>query len=89
MKANQKHQRIKESNNSPPPYIRKVMHTGTTRLLSLGKVIPKDWNYVKIHVNYEDDGNIYLCLERMWNNEDDTQDNNSNQTDKQDTQKTG
>ena len=80
--------RAKESNNSPPPYIRKVMHTGTTRLLSLGKVIPKDWNYVKIHVEYEDDGNIYLCLEKMWNSEDDAQDNDSDKTDKQDTQTT-
>jgi len=75
-----------ESEDSPPPYIRKVMHTGTTRLLSLGKVIPKEWNYVKIHVEYEDDGYIYLCLERMWNNEDDAQNNDGNKTDKQDTQ---
>ena len=86
MKTWKKIPRLKESEDSPPPYIRKVMHTGTTRLLSLGKVIPKDWNYVKIHVDYEDAGNIYLYLERMWNNKDDTQDNVSDKTDKQDAQ---
>jgi len=31
-------------------YDRKVRHEGYTRSLSLGKIIPKDWQYVRIKV---------------------------------------
>lgn len=65
-------------------YDRKVIYTGSSRLLSLTKLIPKEWIYVRITpVNIEDD---YICvvIHKLMDMNDLAQLTDTNQTDKQD-----
>ena len=47
---------------------RRVIRQGGTRVLSLGKVLPPDWLYVRISVIEKDDKSVTLLLERLVGN---------------------
>lgn len=66
-------------------YDRKVHHTSTTRLLSLGKIIPRDWLYVRIHLQYKDEEIINLAIEKLLGVEEAAQIAKFNQKHKQNT----
>jgi len=44
---------------------RKVQRTSTTRILSMGKVLPKDWEYVRLIPEYMDASTIMLRIEKL------------------------
>lgn len=46
-------------------FIRKVMNIGDTRALSLGRIIPKDWDMVTIQVNIVQPNYIYLMISKL------------------------
>ena len=50
----------------PPPFFdRKVQPHGYTRLLSLGKVIPQDWRYVRIYVVKQTPNEVHLIIRKL------------------------
>jgi len=46
-------------------YDRKVLKYGHTRTLSLGKIIPKDWRYVRLRVTKKTPTQINLRIEKL------------------------
>jgi len=50
---------------SKPFYDRKVQAHGYTRLLSLGKVIPADWRYVRIWVERQTPTEVHVVIQRL------------------------
>lgn len=64
---------------------RKVHKYGYGRQLSLGKVIPKDWQYVRIRVVEQTSKHITLSLDLLWTDTNDTRNTKANQTGRPDT----
>jgi len=50
---------------TPPFFDRKVQAHGFTRLLSLGKVIPPDWRYVRIYVLRRTPDSVELLIKKL------------------------
>lgn len=48
---------------------RKVQDTGYTRVLSLGKIIPKDWTYVRVTPLKKDKTTILLRIDKLLGDE--------------------
>jgi hypothetical protein len=48
-----------------PYYDRKVQAHGYTRLLSLGKVIPRDWQYVRIWLLKQTPTEVHVVIQRL------------------------
>jgi xanthine dehydrogenase molybdopterin-binding subunit B len=46
-------------------YDRKVQAHGYTRLLSLGKVIPEDWRYVRIFVVKQTPTEVHIIIKKL------------------------
>ena len=46
-------------------YDRKVHRTGSTVLLSLGKVLPHEWSYVRITPLKRTDNSVELLIEKL------------------------
>jgi len=66
-------------------YDRKVIHTRTSRLLSVSKVIPQYWQYVRITPLQSPDLAIYLKIEKLLEDEHNAQTSANNKRGKQDT----
>jgi len=49
----------------PPFFDRKVQAYGYTRALSLGKVLPKDWRYVRIYVTKATENEVHLVIRKL------------------------
>ena len=64
---------FKNTSKAPTYYDRKVIHTKTTRMLSMGKIIPKDWQYVRIHLRYSDPMKRHLIIVKLMGAENYTQ----------------
>ena len=45
---------------------RKVLKYGHSRSLSLGKILPKDWDYVRIRIIEQTDNHLTLSLDLLW-----------------------
>jgi len=67
-------------------YDRKVQKTGSTRLLSLGKVIPVGWRYVRIRKLREDINILYISIEKLYEEKNNAQTNTTHKNNKQNTQ---
>jgi len=50
-------------------YDRKVLHYGHTRTLSLGRIIPKDWRYVRLKVTKKTPTQINLVIRKLVGSE--------------------
>jgi len=48
-----------------PFYDRKVQAHGYTRLLSLGKVIPQDWRYVRIWIDQQTPTEVRITVQKL------------------------
>lgn len=48
-----------------PFFDRKVQAYGYTRALSLGKVLPKDWRYVRIYVTKATENEVHLIIRKL------------------------
>ena len=44
---------------------RKIVQYGYGRTIALGKVLPKDWQYVRVTINNKDDCTITLTLTKL------------------------
>jgi hypothetical protein len=50
----------------PPLFFdRKVQPHGYTRLISLGKIIPADWRYVRIYCIKQTDTEVHLIIRKL------------------------
>jgi hypothetical protein len=58
---------MKSDNPKPrkPFYDRKVQAHGYTRLLSLGKVIPQDWRYVRIWIEKSTPTEVHIRIQKL------------------------
>ena len=63
-------------------YDRKVIHSRTGRTLSLTKIIPKDWLYVRIQVNYRQSDLVSLNIMKLMGVEEAAQITSTNKTNK-------
>jgi hypothetical protein len=50
---------------TPEPLFRKVQHKGTTTILSLGKIIPKDWQSVHITILEQTKDKITIKIQKL------------------------
>jgi len=57
---------------------RKVRHQGYSRSVSLGKVIPKDWQYVRIHIVQISKWAIDLQIQKLLGENKNEQKGNNN-----------
>ena len=57
--------KAKKGNPVRGPYDLKVQVGGNTHLLSVGKLLPHDWNFTRVTVTSESEGEIWLKLERL------------------------
>ena len=48
---------------SKPFFVRKLTHSGGTRYLSMNKIVPPDWDAVKIVVGSADDNVVIIKIE--------------------------
>jgi hypothetical protein len=69
----------------PLIYDRKVQRTGTSVVLSLTKLMPKDWLYVRIKPLEETEKKLVLEITKLWSVEDDAQPIKNNKTGEQNT----
>ena len=44
---------------------RKILHYGSSRAVALGKVIPKDWEYVRIGIIEKNPATIAITITRL------------------------
>lgn len=63
---------------------RKVQHTGHTRTLSVGQIIPEDWLYVRMRVIKKKPGRITVRIQKLLGKEDVARIEKVNYKDKQD-----
>jgi len=45
---------------------RKVLKYGHSHSLSLGKILPKDWDYVRLRIVEQTEKHITLSIELLW-----------------------
>lgn len=64
---------------------RKVLNYGASRTLAVGKVIPKEWTYVRITPIEQTEDSVTIKIERMWGKKDDTRRTPTRKTNRQDT----
>lgn len=64
---------------------RKVSPYGYSRMVALGKVMPKEWTYVRIRKIAETDRVLTITIERLRGKKDDTLVTKDNKTDRWDT----
>ena len=62
---------------------RKVLHYGQSRAVSLGKVIPKEWTYVRIKIIDKDPATVTIAITRLMVSESHAQTPNPNKTNRQ------
>lgn len=48
---------------------RKVLHYGYSRMVSLGKIIPKDWTYIRVAIEEQDKTKIVISLTKLLGSE--------------------
>jgi len=63
-------------------YDRKIVRTGYTIAVSMGKIIPKNWEYVRITKMTEDEHSITIRIDKLLGENNDahtTQTNKANQ----------
>lgn len=48
-----------------PFYDRKVRTQGFSRIIALGKVIPRDWRYVRIAVQSKNHNHVVLVISKL------------------------
>jgi len=66
-------------------YDRKVRKVGYTRVISLGKAIPPDWKYVRIHILNKTPNTVELLLEKLLGTNNHAQTTKTHKTNKQNT----
>lgn len=62
---------------------RKVLHYGQSRAVSLGKVIPKDWEYVRIGVIDKNPATVTIAITRLKVTESHAQNTTANKENRQ------
>jgi len=55
-------------------YDRKVREVGYTRVISLGKIIPEDWAYVRMRILNQTDESIEVLFTKLMGRDNDTYD---------------
>lgn len=55
----------RDSKVERPYHLRKLTKSGSARYLSVGKLLPKEWEVVKVYVITHDNDTITLQLERL------------------------
>ena len=66
-------------------YDRRVRRTGYSRVISLSKVIPEDWTYVRITPLGVTPDSVQLLIEKLMGADDTAQSKTNNKRGKQDT----
>lgn len=66
-------------------YDHKVIHSHTTRSLCLGKILPKDWSYVRVLVLSKGQDSITCKITKLLGTENHAHSKEANQTNKQNT----
>jgi len=62
---------------------RKVLTYGYSRTVSMGKIIPKDWTYVRLSVQSSDHNHIVLLISKLMGREPYAQNTQTNKGDRQ------
>jgi hypothetical protein len=62
---------------------RKVLTYGSSRTVSLSKVIPKDWTYVRIGIVYKDINAVTITITKLMVSESHAQNTQTNKTNRQ------
>lgn len=64
---------------------RKVLHYGYSRTLSMGKIIPREWEYVRIRIKAETPRVLEISIERLRGAKDDARVTKNDKADRHDT----
>jgi hypothetical protein len=81
----QRKKQFKLNKVKPNLYDRKVQRTGTSVVLSLTRLMPKDWLYVRIKPLEKTEEKLVLEITKLWSVEDDAQPIKNNKTGEQNT----
>ena len=49
---------------------RKVLHYGYSRTISMGKIIPKEWRYVRLSIITQDKNTVTVTIEKLMGDKD-------------------
>jgi hypothetical protein len=80
----QSHKRQFKGTKAPRLFFdRTVRKTGNTKSLSLGKVIPASWSYVRIEIVDRDESSITVKITKLLETTQDAPDSNGNKRGKQ------
>ena len=81
----EKHKQFRGTSKPRQSYDRKVRHVGYTSYVALGKVIPNDWQYVRLTPLNRSPNSVELLIEKLFGAKNNAQTTNTNKTDKQNT----
>lgn len=64
---------------------KKLISSGNTKYLAMGKLLPKDWQYVRCEVKRRDKNAVSLRITKLYGENNDTRTKRANQKGKQNT----